>query len=195
MFSGIIENIGRVVVMLRRGNLFGLQIASSLAACVKLGDSVSVNGICLTVTAQDKKRLSVEVMPETLRRTNLGKLRPGEDVNLELALKVSDRLGGHLVQGHVDGVGHIRRQFKTEDYAVWAITAPKELMRYIIDKGSIAVDGISLTVMKAQGTQFSVSLIPHTLGHTTLGRKRVGQTVNLEVDVVGKYVERMLEAK
>ncbi len=195
MFSGIIENSGQVVSIKRQGNLSQVQLDSTLADQLKIGDSVSVNGICLTVVAKTKKRFTVQVMPETLRCTALSKLRPGEKVNLELALKVSDRLGGHLVQGHVDGVGHIRRQQKARDHAVWTISAPKELMKYIVPKGSIAIDGISLTVVEAKASQFSISLIPHTLAHTTLGQRRIGQMVNLEVDVVGKYVERMLMAR
>jgi riboflavin synthase len=192
MFSGIIENVGKVISIQRRGILSVLQVESSLANQLNIGDSISVNGICLTAVAADEKRFRVEIMPETLHRTTLGKLRAGEKVNLELALKISDRLGGHLVQGHVDGVGHIRRQSKTENSAVWTIAAPKELMKYIVPKGSIAIDGISLTVVETKADQFSVSLIPHTLKHTTLGQRRIGQMVNLEVDVVGKYVERMM---
>jgi riboflavin synthase len=195
MFSGIIEYIGQVGLLQRRGNSAQLQLISPLAAQLNIGDSVSVNGVCLTVVTQDERRFTVQIAPETMRRTNLCKLRPGEEVNLEPALKVGDRLGGHLVQGHVDGVGRIRRQFKTQEYAVWTISAPRELMKYTVPKGSIAVDGVSLTVVETKADQFSISLIPHTLKHTILGRKRIGQLVNLEVDVMGKYVERMLEAK
>ncbi len=194
MFSGIIEDSGQVVSLRRRGNLTLMQLDSSLASQLNLGDSVSVNGICLTAVATSGQRFTVQVMPETLRCTTLGKLRAGEKVNLELALKVSDRLGGHLVQGHVDGVGYIRRQQKAQDHAVWTISAPKELMKYIVSKGSIAIDGISLTVVEASADKFTISLIPHTLKHTTLGQRRIGQMVNLEVDVVGKYVERMIGA-
>jgi riboflavin synthase len=195
MFSGIVEGLGQVGGLQRRGDSARLQVVSPLAARLKVGDSVSVNGVCLTVVAKDERRFTVQIAPETMRRTNLGGLRSRERVNLELALKAGDRLGGHLVQGHVDGVGCIRRQQRNLGYAVWTISAPRELMKYVIPKGSIAVDGVSLTIVETKAGQFSVSLIPHTLKHTTLGQKKVGQKVNLEVDMMGKYVERMMGGK
>jgi riboflavin synthase len=192
MFSGIIENIGRVHVFKREANSARLQILTGLSPQLKVGDSVSVNGVCLTVVAKDTKGFRAQIAPETMRCTNLDKLRPGQEVNLELALKLDNRIGGHLVQGHVDGVGYIRRQMKSKNYAIWHIAAPRALMKYIVPKGSIAVEGVSLTIIETRVDQFGISLIPHTLQHTTLGRKKIGQTLNLEVDVLGKHVERLL---
>ena len=161
---------------------------------VHLGDSIAVNGVCLTVTDFTAGSFGVDVMAETLNRSNLGKLNPGEKVNLERALRLSDRLGGHLVSGHIDGVGTIIRDSQEDLARILEISAPPNVLRYTIEKGSIAVDGTSLTVVTVGERSFTVSLIPHTRGLTTLGHKKVGHTVNLEADLIGKYVERLLGA-
>lgn len=162
---------------------------------VKLGDSIAVNGICLTVVHFSDRFFDVDVMAETLRKTNLEDLRPGDRVNLERALRMGDRLGGHIVSGHIDGVGTISRQQKEDIAVVTEIKAPPEVMKYVIRKGSIAIDGISLTVVECTDDAFQVSLIPHTAGLTTLGYKKVRDRVNLESDIIGKYVERLLGYK
>lgn len=158
----------------------------------KIGDSIAVNGVCLTVVKMGMESFTADVMAETLNKTNLGYLKPGEAVNLERALRLGDRLGGHLVSGHVDGVGSILKLEKKEISTVVFIKAPGEVMRYVIKKGSIAVDGTSLTVVDAGSNYFSVSLIPHTWHQTVLGRKRPGDLVNLECDIIGKYVDKLL---
>lgn len=190
MFTGIVEEVGRVVV-LRQGAEPSLTIAAQLVLSdLRLGDSVAVNGVCLTATAKDQSSFTVGLMPETLRRTNLGTLRPGERVNLERALTVGGRLGGHFVQGHVDGIGHLA-EFKRERQAVLLrFAAPAEVIRYIVPKGFIAVDGISLTVVECDATSFRVSLVTYTQLNVALAEQRVGYTANLEADILGKYVER-----
>jgi riboflavin synthase len=159
---------------------------------VKLGDSIAVNGVCLTVTEFNASTFVVDVMAETLKRTNLGRLVPGDRVNLERALRVGDRLGGHIVSGHIDGVGSILREEKQDIARIIEISAPPGVARYTIEKGSITVDGISLTIVSVTDHSFTLSLIPHTANMTTLGFKGVGDTVNLEADIIGKYVERLL---
>ena len=156
------------------------------------GASIAVNGICLTVVEHDADSFSVDVMAETLRRTCLGELTPGSPVNLERAVAVGDRLGGHLVQGHVDGTGTILARQPGDRWEVVTISLPGELARYVVEKGSITVDGVSLTIAGLDDASFQVSLIPTTLALTTLGTKQVGEPVNLEVDVLAKYVERLL---
>jgi riboflavin synthase len=160
-----------------------------------LGDSICVNGVCLTVVSMSKTEFSADVATETLSVTNLGELRLGARVNLERALQLSSRVGGHMVSGHVDGVGRIRS--KREEGNGWRITieAPDSVLRYVIRKGSIAIDGISLTVADAERTAFSIAMIPHTAKLTTLGFKNAGDSVNLEVDIIGKYVERLLAGR
>lgn len=193
MFTGIVEELGRLKKMQKGADSARLTIEGAVVLeDVKLGDSIAVNGICLTVTEFNDRFFSVDVMAETLRKTNLEELRPGDPVNLERALRVGDRLGGHIVSGHIDGVGHIAAQRREDIAVVTEISAPAEVMRYIIKKGSVAVDGISLTVVDRTENTFSVSLIPHTAKMTTLGYKKVGDRVNLESDIIGKYVEQMM---
>jgi riboflavin synthase len=195
MFTGLVEEVGQVAEV--RTNLQGARLvleAAGVAPTVAIGDSVCINGVCLTVVARSESHLEFDAVPETLRRSNLGRLREGDSVNLERSLAADGRLGGHVVQGHVDGVGQVTRIVPQEPGAWLTISAPPEVHRYIVEKGSIAVDGISLTVAElgADGT-FSVALIPHTLSATNLAHRRVGDPVNLEADVLAKYVERLLK--
>jgi riboflavin synthase len=162
---------------------------------VTVGESIAVNGVCLTVVDHRERMFALDVSPETLRATNLGELRPGDGVNLERSLRLHDRLGGHLVSGHVDGVGSIIGKRLEANALHYDIQVSKGLMRYIVPKGSIAVDGISLTVVACRLDGLQVTIIPHTAAVTTIGRKAVGATVNLEVDMIGKYVERALQAR
>ena len=190
MFTGIVEELGSVE------SLIGPRLrirASRVLDDVTMGASTAVNGVCLTVVAWGDDWWEADVSDETFARTSLGTLAPGDPVNLERPVRLEDRLGGHLVQGHVDGTGTILERVPGEHWEVVHIGLPDDLGRYVVEKGSITVDGISLTVVESQRDRFSVSLIPTTLELTTLGRKVVGDTVNLEVDVVAKYVERMLE--
>lgn len=193
MFTGLVEEVGVVRGISRGRDSARLVVeAPGMAAEVRVGDSVAVNGACLTVVERTPRTFTADVMAETLARTNLGLLKPGDRVNLERALRLGDRLGGHLVTGHVDGVGRIRRR-REEDIAVLLeIEAPPEVMRYVVRKGSVAVDGVSLTVADVDRQGFLVSLIPHTAARTTLGARRPGEPVNLEADIIGKYVERLL---
>ena len=191
MFTGLIEEVGALWAVRRGAHSSVLSIgAGTILDDLKVGDSVAVNGVCLTVTGMGAGSFDADVMPETLRRSNLGDLRPGDRVNLERALRLDSRLGGHLVAGHVDGTGVVsdRRQ---EDNAVWfTVAAAPEILRYVIEKGSIAVDGVSLTVAYVDEAVFKVSVIPHTQEETTLLGKRVGAVVNLENDLIAKYVEK-----
>jgi riboflavin synthase len=166
--------------------------ARALAAELSLGESVAVNGCCLTVVAHDSQKCRFQAGPETLRRTNLGELRPGDPVNLERSLRVGDRLGGHIVQGHIDGVGRIDRLLSDGDWVLFWFTCPPELAAQMVSKGSVAVDGVSLTLVDVEESRFSVALIPHTLAHTTLGSKKPGDPVNLETDLLAKYVHKYL---
>ena len=196
MFTGIIEDLGKIQSVQRGSHSVKLRIASELIVSdVKAGDSIAVNGICLTVTAYDSSSFTVDVMPETLKKTNLAELKPGQEVNLERALRLSDRLGGHLVSGHIDGVGTIITSVKQDIAVVMEISYPRELGKYLVPKGSVAVDGASLTVVEVRADSFTVSLIPHTRGITTLGRKQPGQTVNLEMDVIAKYLEKLISPR
>jgi riboflavin synthase len=190
MFTGLVHSTG-TVGGLRDGRL---AVDTALGAELSAGDSVAVNGVCLTATSAGSSGFSADVVDETLRRSALGALEPGDPVNLELPLQAADRLGGHFVQGHVDGVGRISALRDEAVGRVMSIEADPELLRYVAVKGSIAVDGVSLTVSAVEPGGFSVSLIPETLRRTTLGRAAPGDRVNLEVDVLAKYVERMLEA-
>ena len=193
MFSGIVEEVGTVHSLRRRGASAVLTVAAErVLTGTRVGDSLAVNGACLTVTALDAGSFTVDLAPETLRRTNLGDLRPGSPVNLERALAVGDRLGGHFVQGHVDGVGRVAMLLPQGDACLARFQAPPEVMRYVVPKGFIAVDGVSLTVVERDDSSFTVSLVPHTLANTILGRYRVGDRVNLEADIIGKYVERFM---
>jgi riboflavin synthase len=194
MFTGLVEDIGRIERADRRGDAAVLVIAPAAidAATLAPGESIAIDGACLTVTERGGGRFQVLAGPETLARTTLGALAAGDRVNLERALAFGDRLGGHLVMGHVDGLGRIESRRERDANLVIDVAAPAELLRYVIEKGSIAVDGISLTVNRVDGASFSVALIPHTLDHTTLGGKPVGGRVNLEVDMIGKYVEKLV---
>jgi riboflavin synthase len=192
MFTGIVEELGVLASARPRPDSDGGGVtlvfdAARVLEGTAVGDSICVNGCCLTVTDTGAGWWSADAVPETLSRTNLGSLRPGSPVNLERSLTLSARLGGHLVQGHVDAVGHI-----TAAPPDLAVAAPEAVLRYLVEKGSVTVDGISLTVVKVTGEGFTVAVIPHTLGVTTLGRKEVGDPVNLEVDVMAKYAERLL---
>ena len=193
MFTGIIEETGTVRNIKKGANSAVLTIgAASVLKDMKLGDSIAVNGICLTVTSYTSTGFTADVMHETIQRSSLNSLHSGAMVNLERAMPADGRFGGHIVTGHIDGTGIIRR-IKRDDNAVWYnIRATPEILRYIVEKGSIAVDGISLTVAKVSDVDFSISVIPHTANHTTLAGKRVGDTVNLENDCVGKYIEKFL---
>ncbi len=190
MFTGIVEEVGKVKGA-RPGKLsIG---AKKVLEDTKPGDSIAVNGACFTIIELSPDSFSVDVMPETLRRTNLGALRPGDGVNLERPLAVGGRFGGHFVQGHVDGVGRVRAVTPEKEALLLKFEAPQEIMRYIVEKGFIAVDGVSLTVVECNSTSFSVSLVAYTLENTTLGGRRPGDMVNLEVDIIAKYVARLRE--
>ena len=196
MFTGIVERTGRVARSVPRGAGVRLTIVTARPlARLRHGESVAVNGACLTVTARRERRFTVDVSPETLRRTTLAGLRPGARVNLERALRVGDRLGGHVVQGHVDGVGTLEAIRPDAGWVAYRFRAPAALAPYLVEKGSIAVDGVSLTVFACRGPRFTVALIPHTLARTTLGDHRPGARVNLEADVLLKHVEAMLRTR
>jgi riboflavin synthase len=191
VFTGLVASTGTVSA-LRDGRL---AVDTELAGQLAAGDSIAVNGACLTATSVSADGFAADVMEETLRRSSLGALARGAAVNLELALRAADRLGGHFVQGHVDGVGTVR-DVREEGFArVLTVEADPSLLRYVVEKGSIAVDGVSLTVSSLAQDAFSVSLIPETLERTTLGRVLPGNEVNLEVDVLAKYVERLIETR
>lgn len=196
MFTGIVEEIGTVRRVVSSQTDGRIEIEASLVLeGTKIGDSIAVNGVCLTVIALGPRGFTADVMPETLRRSNLGSLRSGDQVDLERAMAADGRFGGHMVSGHIDGVGTVLRS-RQEGNATWVtISAPQEILRLIVEKGSIAIDGISLTVAQVTDTSFSVSLIPHTGTQTILLRKGPGSQVNLENDVVGKYVARLLASK
>ncbi|UOO37789.1 riboflavin synthase [Oscillospiraceae bacterium CM] len=195
MFTGIIEEIGTVTAVAKDARASRLSIrAAAVFGDLKLGDSVAVNGVCLTVSDFGGSVFTADVMHETLDRTNLGALVPGRRVNLERAMSASGRFGGHMVSGHIDGTGRIIAT-RRDGSAVWVIvSAPPAILRYIVEKGSIAIDGISLTVARVTARDFSVSLIPHTGQATTLLDRHIGETVNLENDMIGKYVERFVTA-
>jgi riboflavin synthase len=197
MFTGIVEEAGRVTAIHASGSGARLEIAAPLVASdAALGDSICINGVCLTVTAREGSgaaaRLSFDAVPETLRRSTLGELRPGDAVNLERSLAVGARLGGHIVQGHVDAVGRISALRREGNATLVTVVAPHEVMRYVVEKGSIALDGISLTIAACTQDQFTVSIIPHTWQVTNLRHRRAGDRVNLEVDILAKYVERLV---
>lgn len=194
MFTGIVENVGSVTALEPRGELCELAIdAGPVAEGVRVGDSVAVNGACLTVTRAEGARLCFEAVKETLERSSLGELQLGSRVNLERALRADARLDGHIVQGHVDGTGRVRAvEQHGEDVRLFVDCGP-EVAAYLVPKGSVAVDGVSLTVVGVGDSGFDVALIPHTLAATTLGERQPGDRVNLEADVLGKYVKRYLE--
>ena len=193
MFTGLVEESGRVVACEVQGETARLTVtAPHVSMGAQLGDSIAVNGCCLTVVAQTGADVTFDAVPETLARTNLGALLPGDAVNLERPLSANGRLGGHFVQGHIDGVGTIRAITPEQNAVIFDIQVPAALSRYIVEKGSIAIDGISLTVASVHESGFRVWIIPHTLEVTTLGQRKTGDRVNLECDLLGKYIERML---
>ncbi len=193
MFTGLVRELGIVESLRKRADITKLSVrAEEIAKESQLGDSISVNGVCLTVTSVEGELLSFDLSDETLRNTNLGMLKKGDYVNLEPSLRASDRLGGHIVTGHVDGIGRIKSKTRVGETFHVEIETPETLMRYIVKKGSIAVDGISLTVADLSERSFKVVIIPHTAKVTTIGYKKVGDTVNLETDIVGKYIEKFI---
>jgi riboflavin synthase len=192
MFTGLVADLGRVTAVDATPDGVRLNVKTSLAGELSEGDSVAVNGVCLTATAIADGVFAADVMHESLRRSSLAEIAEGSEVNLELPLRASDRLGGHVVQGHVDGVAVVRETREDGFARVVTFDAPAELLRYVVEKGSIAVDGVSLTVSAIDDTSFSVSLIPETLERTTLGTAEPGRPVNLEVDVLAKYVEKLV---
>jgi len=196
VFTGIIETTGRVERVTARGGGTRLTLAvDRVLPRLALGESIAVNGACLTVTSGSGRRFTVDVSPETLRRTTTGSLARGDRVNLERALRVGDRLGGHIVQGHVDGVGRLDAIHPEGEWVLYRFRAPKPLWPYLVEKGSIAVDGVSLTVFSCRDGRFQVALIPHTLRLTTLAERTPGDRVNLEADVLLKHIESLLRAR
>jgi riboflavin synthase len=193
MFTGLIEEVGRIESAVRRGSLLDITVrAETVIEGTRIGDSISIHGACQTVVAVGDSTFTVQAVEETLRRTTLGSLRTGAHVNLERSLRLGDRFGGHMVMGHVDGVGKIVKVGGTSENIILSIAPPAGLTRYVAEKGSVAVDGVSLTVTHLTGGEFGVSVIPHTIGATTLGNARPGDAVNLEADIVARYVERLM---
>lgn len=193
MFTGIIEETGKVINIKKSSESCRIQIAASkVLENTAVGDSIAVNGVCLTVTDMTKSSFSADVMAETVRRTALAELKSESRVNLERAMSAEGRFGGHIVSGHIDGTGIIEN-FKNEDNAIWiTVSADSSVLKYIVEKGSVAIDGVSLTVAEVTDKFFRVSLIPHTQSETTLIYKKTGNKVNLECDIIGKYVEKLL---
>ena len=191
MFTGLVETTATVSGVAPDGDGVRLEVRTPLAAQLSQGDSIAVNGVCLTATNPDGETFAADVMAETLRRSSLGPLTKGDPVNVELPLRAGDRLGGHVMQGHVDGTATVASVTEDGNSRVVRIEAPAELLRYVVDKGSIAVDGVSLTVSAVDDHAFEVSLIPETLERTTFGSAAPGRTVNLETDVLAKYVEKL----
>lgn len=193
MFTGIVEELGEVAALEQGADSATLTLRGPVVTADAVhGASIAVNGVCLTVVSHGEGEFTVDVMAETLRRSSLGALKPGDPVNLERAMAASSRFGGHIVQGHVDGTAEILERVPGDRWEVVRFTLPAQLARYVVEKGSITVDGVSLTVASVDDTTFAVSLIPTTLALTTLGHKSVGDLVNLEVDVLAKYVERLM---
>jgi riboflavin synthase len=196
MFTGIIEELGTVIALRREGTVGRLALhATAVREDLRIGDSLATNGVCLTVERIEPAQLWLTTMPETLRRTTLGQLHPGDRVNLERALRADGRLGGHLLAGHVDGITPLLRIHGAGEERVYTLQLPPELSRFIAPQGSIAIDGISLTVVEVTDETFSVSLIRHTLGATTLADRVPGMLVNLEVDLIARYLDRLLTAR
>ncbi|WP_419660722.1 RibE: riboflavin synthase, alpha chain [Desulfosarcina variabilis str. Montpellier] len=193
MFTGIIEGLGTISAIANSGQGSRMTIAADFDLDgTRIGDSIAVNGACLTAVTLQGRRFTVDVSPETLNRSVLGKIKIGDRVNLERALKLSDRLDGHLVSGHVDGMGMLKKRKSLANAIIITYTVPSQLARYMIEKGSVAVDGTSLTINRCDSSSFDVSIIPHTAGLTTIGLKKVGDAVNIETDMIGKYVERFV---
>jgi riboflavin synthase len=196
MFTGIIEEVGRIEkISTERGNLKLRIKASKILNDLKVGDSININGACQTIIATDGNSFTVEAVEETLGKTNLGVLKRNDGVNLERAVRLSDRLGGHLVTGHIDGVGKIKSIVKRNGSFLYEFELPEKRLVYLVEKGSMAVDGISLTVVEVKESSFTVAVIPFTLENTSLSTKKVGDLVNIETDLIGKYVERILTFK
>lgn len=192
MFTGLIETVGRVTANEKRGAAAVLTVATTLpAAQIAIGDSVAVNGACLTVTAMREALLTFDVSPETLAGTTIGSLRNGQSVNLERALRLGDRMGGHIVTGHIDCIGKLLQSSETSGNRVLEFSLPPDHSRYLVQKGSVAIDGISLTVNAVSDGGFSVNIIPLTISSTTLAQLKIGDRVNIETDIIGKYVERL----
>jgi riboflavin synthase len=194
MFTGIIEDKGKVLRIENRGQekRLTIELPSHLTE-VQLGDSINVNGVCLTIVRKQKRAIELDLSRETLQKTVLGELKEGNQVNLERALKLTDRLGGHIVTGHIDGIGMITEKRKERDFLQLEIRIPESVSRYVVQKGSIAIDGISLTVNESLGAEIRMTLIPFTIEKTTLMDKMVGDRVNVEADILGKYVEKLLD--
>lgn len=196
MFTGIIEEIGTILQREETANRCALTIsAKKVLTDTKIGDSIAVNGVCLTVTDFKKDSFTADVMPETLRRSSLGQLKTGSAVNLERAMAADGRFGGHIVAGHIDGTGKISSLRPEGNAVLVTVSTTPDLLRYIVEKGSIAIDGISLTVANVTRSDFTVSLIPHTGEETTLLKHHPGEIVNLETDIIGKYVEKLIQTK
>ena len=196
MFTGIVEEKGKVIRAEHQGKGIRLSLEVPMGLTeISLGDSINVNGACLTVVEKKGQALTVDVSSETLGRTTLSDLQEGEEVNLERALRLMDRLGGHIVTGHIDGIGTVVEKRREGDFVLVRIRAPHPIMRYVVRKGSIAIDGISLTVNECQGDEIGMTLIPFTLQKTTLLEKKAGDRVNVEADILGKYVERLLNSR
>jgi riboflavin synthase len=201
MFTGLVETLGKVTSVEKTGNGIRLSLKPLSDFEVQLGDSISVNGVCLTVTkgvskyAPENSELIFDISPETIRSTNFSELSISDKVNLERALRLSDRLGGHMVTGHVDGVSTISDKRPSGEYTFYKFESSNNILKYVVKKGSIAVDGVSLTVIEVDNRSFSVAIIPHTLTATNIGDKRIGYKVNVEVDIIGKYVEKFLTRK
>ena len=193
MFTGIVEEIGRVAEVTREGAGMRLRIEAGLARELAPGDSVAVSGVCLSAVEPSEGAFTADLSPETVARSSLGSLAEGDPVNLELPLRPSERLGGHIVQGHVDGVGAVEQVADGGNSREMRFSAPPGLLRYVVEKGSVTVDGVSLTVASVGADGFAVSLIPETLARTTLGTAGPGRPVNLEVDVIAKHVEKLLQ--
>jgi riboflavin synthase len=194
MFTGLVESLANVERVEADGPARTLILAApTIAPALILGESVAVNGACLTVVARDSRTCHFQAGPETLQRTNLGELTTGDRVNLERSLRVTDRLGGHLVQGHIDGLGHIAERHRDGEWELIWFRCPNALTAQMVSKGSVAVDGVSLTLVDVEAGRFSVALIPHTLAQTTLGFKQPGASVNLETDLIAKYVWKCLQ--
>lgn len=194
MFTGIIEEIGRVKQIQKSDVMYAMTIeAKSILDDVHLGDSIAVNGVCLTVTTFTQHEFTVDMMPETIKSTSLLALKKGSNINLERAMKASGRFGGHFVSGHVDGVGEIIKKERTANAVYYTIQVPDDLQQYFLHKGSVTIDGTSLTIFGVSQNQITISLIPHTYAETILGEKGTGDIVNLECDMLGKYVYQMLQ--
>ncbi|MEE3232541.1 MAG: riboflavin synthase [Candidatus Latescibacterota bacterium] len=196
MFTGLVQEVGRVRGIDKRGTFQVLNVeAKTVLNDLSIGDSIAINGVCQTIVDFDDHRFSVECVAETLSRTNLSKVEVGQPVNLETALRLSDRLGGHLVQGHIDDIGHVKKLTERNNEWLLHVSVPKSLHPYVVFKGSIAIDGTSLTVSNVDSEGFTVSVIPHTFKNTVLCYRRVGDPVNLEVDVIARYIEQQVTIK